>query len=63
MWTCLNPPRKTHVIVAQEEIATAVVVETIGVAEIAAEEEMIGAAEMIVVVLEMTPISKVIAWK
>jgi hypothetical protein len=39
------------------------------VAEIAAGEEMIGvaeiagAAEMIVVVLEMTPISKVIAWK
>jgi hypothetical protein len=69
MWTCLNPPRKTHVTVAQEEIATAVVVETIGVAEIAAGEEMIGvaeiagAAEMIVEVLEMTLISKVIAWK
>ena len=69
MWTCLNPPRKTHEITALEEIGTAEVEEITVVAEIAEGEEMIGeeeiavAAEMIVKVLEMTLTCKVIAWR
>jgi hypothetical protein len=69
MWTCLNPPRKTHEITALEEIGTAEVEEITVVAEIAEGEGMIGegeiagAAEMIVKVLEMIPTCKVIAWK
>jgi hypothetical protein len=63
MWTCLNPPRKTHEITALEEIGTAEAEEITVVAEIAEGEGIAGAAEMIVKVLEMTLICKVIAWK
>jgi hypothetical protein len=63
MWTCLNPPRKTHEITALEEIGTPEAEEITVVAEIAEGEGITGAAEMIVKVLEMTLTCKVIAWR
>jgi hypothetical protein len=60
MWICPNPRRKTHEIIAQEEIGIAAGEGTTGGPEIIEGEEMIEAAEMKAVVPVMIPTYKAI---